>query len=140
MADLTGYRVRVMDLLLRKGGPQAPAPGGYEEPGAGAEATAEQERWLRCVTCRAPIARESARMVVCGKHEHEFMNPSGIRYVVRCFSSAPGCMPVGERSTVWTWFPGHAWQIEICRSCLDHLGWSFHGAGSFYGLVRERLA
>ena len=84
-------------------------------------------------------------MTIRAAHVHEFMNPSGIRFAVACFSSAPGCMPVGERSTVWTWFPGFAWQIELCRRCAAHLGWSFHPAGGepgalpFYGLVRDRL-
>jgi hypothetical protein len=52
-------------------------------------------------------------------------------------------MPVGERSSVWTWFPGYAWQIELCRRCAAHLGWSFHpdagDGGPFYGLVVDRV-
>jgi hypothetical protein len=103
------------------------------------EVIAEHERWVRCAACESRIAREAAAVAVNGKHEHEFMNPHGIRFVVDCYSTAPGCTPEGERSTVWTWFPGHAWQIEICRTCHTHLGWSFHGATSFYGLISERL-
>lgn len=81
-------------------------------------------------------------MAVNGAHEHAFMNPAGLRFVVRCFAAAPGCAPEGERSTVWTWFPGHAWQIALCRACGGHLGWSFHAAGgaAFWGLVADRLA
>jgi hypothetical protein len=79
-------------------------------------------------------------MFVSGAHTHEFMNPSGVRYRVSCFKVAPGCTPDGERSTVWTWFPGYAWQIEICSACGIHLGWSFHASSSFYGLVHDRLS
>ena len=99
----------------------------------------EEERWLRCAACGEPIVRETARLVVNGSHEHSFLNPSGLRFIVGCWSSAPGCLSDGERSTVWTWFPGFAWQVEVCRSCSVHLGWSFHAGSTFYGLIRDRL-
>jgi hypothetical protein len=100
----------------------------------------EEEQWLRCRACGARITRRSASIVVNGTHEHTFMNPSGITYIVGCWSSAEGCSASGERSTVWTWFPGFAWQIEDCRACRAHLGWSFHKDGrTFYGLIRDRL-
>jgi len=118
-------------------GPGTPAarPEGGDEP----EATEEEERWLRCASCGARVVREAARLVVNGSHEHCFLNPSGIRYVVGCWAAAPGCVAEGERSAVWTWFPGYAWQVELCRSCSTHLGWSFHAATSFYALIRELL-
>lgn len=99
----------------------------------------DEERWLYCVDCRARITPASAAAVINGAHEHEFMNPSGLRFTVRCFERAAGCRPDGARSTVWTWFPGFAWQIELCGSCACHIGWSFHAATRFYGLIRERL-
>ncbi len=115
-------------------------PKGAEEP----EGTTEEERWLRCAACGARITPERARIDVNGSHEHSFMNPTGLRFVVACFSVAPGCVDEGERSTVWTWFPGRAWQIALCKACGAHLGWSFHAASGaeaapFHGLVRERL-
>ena len=115
-------------------------PEGAEKP----EDAEEEERWVRCAACGARIAPERARIEVNGAHEHSFMNPSGLRFVVACYSVAPGCVAQGEPSTVWTWFPGHAWQIALCRACGAHLGWSFHAVGfasaaPFHGLVRERL-
>jgi hypothetical protein len=115
-------------------------PEGAENP----EGTTEEERWLRCAACGARITPERARIDVNGSHEHSFMNPSGERFVVGCFSVAPGCVAEGERSTVWTWFPGRAWQIALCKACGAHLGWSFHAPPGhegtpFHGLVRERL-
>jgi hypothetical protein len=83
--------------------------------------------------------READRATVNGAHEHVFMNPSGIRYTVSCWSSAPGCLGVGERSGIWTWFPGFEWRIELCRACATHLGWSFHAASSFYALIKDQL-
>lgn len=100
----------------------------------------DQERAIHCAACGARITHERERFAMNGAHEHEFMNPAGIRFAVQCFAKAPGCGSEGERSTVWSWFPGFAWQIEICRGCGTHLGWSFHGARTFYGLVRDRLA
>jgi hypothetical protein len=67
------------------------------------------------------------------------MNPSGFRFTVACFGVAPGCISEGPRSDVWTWFPGYAWQVELCLGCTRHVGWSFHGATRFYGLVRDSL-
>ena len=100
----------------------------------------EQERAIRCAACGARVTHERERLTMNGAHEHEFMNPAALRFVVQCFGSAPGCASEGERSSVWSWFPGFAWQIEICRACGTHLGWSFHGARTFYGLISDRLA
>lgn len=124
--------------VARRGG-TAPTPASGSEPES-SRAT-EDERWLRCAACGEPIVRETALLVVNGSHEHSFVNPSGLRFIVSCWSSAPGCVSDGERSTVWTWFPGFAWQVEVCRSCSVHLGWSFHARSTttFYGLIRDRL-
>ena len=118
-------------------------PGGAGTPSTdpALDAATEEERWLRCAACGGRITPESARIDVDGAHEHEFMNPSGLRFRVVCFAAAPGCVPEGERSTVWTWFPGRAWQIALCRACGTHVGWSFHKeeGSPFHGLIRERL-
>jgi hypothetical protein len=111
------------------------------EGAADGESVTEEEKWLRCAACGARITPERARLEVNSAHEHEFMNPSGLRFVVACYSVAPGCVPEGEPSTVWTWFPGYAWQIAVCKACFAHVGWSFHAgeAVPFHGLVRDRI-
>ena len=118
-------------------------PGGAGTPNSNPveESETEEERWLRCAACGGRITPERARIDVDGAHEHEFMNPSGLRFRVACFAAAPGCMPDGERSTVWTWFPGRAWQIALCRGCGSHVGWSFHReeASPFHGLICDRV-
>lgn len=106
---------------------------------ADADVLDESERTIRCAACGARVTHERERITMNGAHEHEFMNPAGIRFVVQCFGSAPGCASEGERSGVWSWFPGFAWQIETCRACTSHLGWSFHGTRTFFALVKERL-
>ena len=68
------------------------------------------------------------------------MNPSGLHFRVACFAVAPGCLPEGEPSTVWSWFPGRAWQIALCRGCSVHVGSSFHGTdATFHGLVTDSI-
>jgi hypothetical protein len=114
-----------------------PLPEGGEE----ASSSTDAEEWVRCAACGARLAPLRSRLEVNGAHEHEFMNPSGLRFVVACFAVAPGCDSIGEPSSVWTWFPGRAWQVALCRGCAAHVGWSFHAPESapFYGLVRDRI-
>lgn len=28
-------------------------------------------------------------------------------------------------STEFSWFPGYAWQIALCKRCQIHIGWRF---------------
>ena len=105
------------------------------------EVLANIERAIVCFACGHAVTRERARIQVNGAHAHVFKNPSAIDYRIGCFSEAQGCAPVGEASTVWTWFPGHAWQIAVCGRCGVHLGWSFTDqANIFWGLILDRLA
>ena len=96
-------------------------------------------RMLVCVACGHRITSERARIEVGGQHRHMCVNPAGIPYDIGCFDLAPGCRPVGPREGHWSWFAGYDWQIELCAGCAAHLGWSFHGDGSFYGLVLTRM-
>jgi len=98
-------------------------------------------RLLACAFCLRPVTTSAARIEVGGAHQHTFVNPHGFRYHIGCFATVVGCVPVGEPSAFWTWFPGHTWQIELCGNCREHLGWRFHAADSeFHGLVLDRLA
>lgn len=53
----------------------------------------------------------------------------------------------GMPCTQFSWFPGYAWQIAVCKQCNGHLGWKFTVApGSrnlvpkkFYGLAGARI-
>jgi hypothetical protein len=114
-----------------------PLPEGEEQ----SKSSTDDEEWIRCGACSARLAPARSRLEVNGAHEHAFMNPAGLHFVVACFAVAPGCDSMGEASSVWTWFPGHAWKIALCRGCGEHVGWSFHAADGapFYGLVRDRV-
>jgi hypothetical protein len=116
--------------------------------GAPSEATGERtrdeseaERLVRCAACGHGLARPRDAFSVNGATEHEFMNPSGLRFVVRCFSKADGAREVGESSDVWTWFPGYAWTPLACGACHAHVGWSFRAPEkAFFALIADRIA
>lgn len=129
-------------MRIAKGAP----PGAEGQGPAGAEAYEDEtedegERSVRCAACGARLAPAGASLEVGGAHEHEFMNPSGLRFVVACYGAAPGCAGEGEASAVWSWFPGRAWRVALCRACGTHVGWSFEkvSASPFWGLIRDRI-
>ena len=100
----------------------------------------ERGRILACARCHQPITSAAARIAVGGAHEHTFVNPHGLEFRIGCFAIATGCLQVGEVTTFWSWFPGYAWQIELCVGCREHLGWEFRSADHrFHGLILDRL-
>lgn len=98
-----------------------------------------RRRALRCASCRAEVTDLGARIEMDGAHRHTFVNPSGISFRIGCFGSAPGVRGLGELSRWWSWFPGFAWRVALCAGCRRHLGWSFHGEWTFWGLILDRL-
>jgi hypothetical protein len=75
-----------------------------------------------------------------GAHEHRFQNPEGYRFHIGCFARAFGCVPLGNPTSEFTWFPGYSWQIELCGGCREHLGWLYQsGSRAFHGLILDRL-
>src|SRR5262245_12372543 len=97
------------------------------------------ERPIRCAACRHEVTSRAARVSVHGAHEHRRVNPIGIDFHLGCFGEAPGCLSEGQPTLFWTWFPGYAWRIASCRACGDHLGWTFCGEETFFGLILDRL-
>lgn len=96
-------------------------------------------RVLRCAACRCEVTDGCARIEMGGAHNHTFVNPSGYAYHIGCFGVAPGTRSLGDISRWWSWFPGFAWRIAVCSGCREHLGWSFHGERTFFGLILDRL-
>ena len=94
---------------------------------------------LRCRSCEHIITEDSKRISIENSHSHNRINPAGFEYHIQCFSFAPGCTPFGEATSEYTWFSGYRWQVAVCNSCSEHLGWYFRGETSFYGLITIRL-
>ena len=100
------------------------------------------ERAVRCAACRHVLTTRAARIRVRGAHAHTFKNPAAIDFLIGCYGSAPGCRGMGETSSVWTWFPGFSWQIALCGSCVEHVGWLFARADTekrFVALILDRI-
>ena len=110
-----------------------------EQPQAGGTARTEVERVWRCAACGAEVARDRDRVPLDGAETRGFTNPDGVEYLIGGFGEAPGCTEVSGPSAYWTWFPGCAWQVSVCRGCGAHLGWRFSGAARFHGLIIDRL-
>ena len=85
----------------------------------------------------APVRVEEEARVARGPKIR--VNPSGVDFHVGCFEPAPGCITEGAPTLYWTWFPGCAWQLALCRACHAHLGWRFTGEQTFWGLILDRL-
>jgi hypothetical protein len=115
-------------------------PASTVEPDASTSEDETSGRILACAGCGQPVTTRAARIEVAGAHEHTFANPAGFSYRIGCFSEATGCIPVGEPSTYWSWFPPHSWQVEQCATCREHLGWLFRAeAGGFHGFILDHL-
>jgi hypothetical protein len=94
---------------------------------------------LACARCRRRVTTGAARLEMSGGHEHRFVNPHGIEFRIGCFAWAE-LHAVGAPTTYWTWFPGFAWQVEVCAECGAHVGWRFTSSdGAFHGLILDRL-
>ncbi len=96
-------------------------------------------RVLRCGACSQAITRDDLRVEIADAHQHTFVNPHGLVFEIGCFARAPGCVGVGPAEAFFSWFPGYAWRVVVCRGCGAHLGWSYGERPGFYGLVLDRL-
>ncbi len=100
----------------------------------------EEESYIICRNCGNKITTLESMISVNGNHKHTFSNPAGIVYDIGCFSTADGCIIVGEPTADFTWFDGYSWSHSICSNCLFHMGW-FYDSGSeiFFGLIIDNL-
>jgi hypothetical protein len=118
------------------------APGGGNSPAADADEkeTADPPLLLACALCRQRITSSADRVARRGAHEHTFTNPEGIRFRIGCFGAATSTNAASSPTTYWSWFPGYAWQIELCAACGEHLGWRFSSSDdAFHGFVLDQL-
>jgi hypothetical protein len=97
-----------------------------------------KSRRLLCVACGNPVTTTLSRTEVSGQHHHVFCNPAGLVFEIGCFREAPGAAAAGPPENFFSWFPGYAWRVAICRNCLAHLGWAY-GEDDFWGLILDRL-
>ncbi|HEY3699188.1 MAG TPA: cereblon family protein [Spongiibacteraceae bacterium] len=97
---------------------------------------------ILCRFCHAAITSKREELQVSGGHQHRFVNPSGLQFLIGCFKLAPGCDIAGPAINEYSWFKGFIWQIARCSDCGEHLGWFYQSgeANQFFGLIVEKLA
>ncbi|GJM05733.1 MAG: hypothetical protein DHS20C09_17290 [marine bacterium B5-7] len=112
-----------------------------KEPSQDIESDASEEelKKLFCNFCSNFITALDAAIAINDAHMHTFSNPAGYTYTVHCFRAAPGCLTLGECTAEHTWFSGYEWQIAVCHSCKEQLGWLFSKDQQFYALIADRL-
>ena len=99
----------------------------------------ESSEKVRCRLCDEHITSKQSGMNHNGNHIHYETNPEGYKFEFAIYQEAPGCLTIGEASYEHSWFNGYNWQIAVCNSCSEHLGWLFSGDDRFYGLIVNKL-
>ncbi len=101
--------------------------------------TAEENKKLFCIFCDNYVTDLNAAISINGEHTHTFSNPAGYTYTINCFQSAPGCLTIEDSTDEHSWFNGYEWQVAVCHSCKEQLGWLFSNNHQFYALITDRL-
>jgi len=102
-------------------------------------ALADAENGWLCALCHHRLASDRDRLQFGSQSEFAFANPAGVPFLIITFSEASGSRDQGDPTLEHTWFPGHAWSFCVCGECGQHVGWCYHGAGSFVGLIQNRI-
>jgi len=97
---------------------------------------------ILCRFCHAAITSQREQLEIGSGHQHRFINPHGLQFLIGCFRLAPGCDIAGLASNEYSWFQGHSWQSARCSDCGEHLGWFYQNgeAHQFFGLIVDKLA
>lgn len=94
-----------------------------------------------CAHCGEDITRSSFRIAVKGSHRHAVGTEHGIDQEIGCFSLAPGCLSIGHFALDFGHQEEGFWQMAVCATCGNHLGWHHQTDGDFgfYGLILDHL-
>lgn len=97
---------------------------------------------ILCRFCHAAITSLQQELTIGRNHQHRFINPHGMQFLIGCFRQAPGCDISGTASAEYCWFEDYTWQLAKCSDCGEHLGWFFQRAelDQFFGLIVDKLA
>ncbi len=134
-----GSHVGVYCLKLGKRGDNAVDQAGEVDTQDRDEA--DKREFLCCTECQYPITWQTERININEKHQHVFANLHGYIYQIGCFARAPGCIPIGDETSHFSWFPGYTWRIALCGQCVTLLGWAFSSPEiQFFGLILDKLS
>lgn len=101
----------------------------------------QRHEFILCRFCHAPVTSRGEQLTIGESHQHHFINPHGLRFLIGCFRSAPGCDISGAPLQEYSWFRGYSWQLARCSDCGEHLGWFYQNgeADQFFGLIVDKL-
>lgn len=99
-----------------------------------------------CLGCEIVIGKQSDvfAMSIEGA-QTTYVNAEGYHHDTFTLLKAENIVAISSPSTHFSWFPGYAWSIAICRQCQKHLGWQFIATkprlqpAKFWGLTRQAL-
>ncbi|CAG4942173.1 unnamed protein product [Parnassius apollo] len=81
---------------------------------------------LCCSSCMAEIARREDIFAMSSDGVHSnYTNLGGYMHDIVTVSRASNTHLSGRPSREYSWFPGYAWTIAVCASCMAHVGWRF---------------
>lgn len=84
--------------------------------------------YFNCKRCKKQIACYSDIFAMAkGNVNANYCNPAGyIHETLTVYKTLDDAAKIIDRpSTDFSWFPGYAWQIAICKVCSSHIGWKF---------------
>lgn len=84
--------------------------------------------FFSCKRCRTRIASYSDIFAMArGNVNANYCNPAGyIHETLTVHKTIDDSARIVDRpSTEFSWFPGYAWQIAVCKKCSSHIGWKF---------------
>ncbi|CAK9809321.1 Protein cereblon [Anthophora quadrimaculata] len=100
-----------------------------------------------CSICDSYIGRQS-NMFPMSKEgpQGTYCNPAGtIHEIVTLYHARGLTLSRSPPSVEYTWFPGYAWTVAMCKHCGAYMGWKFTAVESnlrpkaFWGLTRKSL-
>lgn len=104
-------------------------------------------RILACRSCQTKLADQQDIFSLSSEGpQGAFINAGGHLHETLTLYRADNLNLVGSPSTEYSWFPGYAWTIIECSSCLHHIGWRFTATkptmrpSSFYGFSRKSIS
>lgn len=102
-------------------------------------------RRILCRACRTELSdREAVFAMRTAGATGVFVNPHGFLHEVLTVRRAVNVLPAGMPTAEFTWFPGYAWEIVLCATCHEHVGWQFTASlerepSLFWGLRRPAI-
>eukprot|EP00049_Salpingoeca_infusionum_P019585 m.362536 g.362536 ORF g.362536 m.362536 type:complete len:376 (+) comp20623_c0_seq1:137-1264(+) len=111
------------------------------------------DSWLSCSQCGTVLTQRCSTYQVDAELFETHVNPHGFVHQVIAASTCQNVLVASSPTLRDTWFSGYTWEILMCNSCFQHIGWKYQNASVldstadedpqrdvFYGLCRGSVA